>query len=169
MKFGAPRPLEPSDELGEFQCGDEGLDEWLKKYAMTNHKSGSARVFVVEDPEQPKRIVAYYCFSSSSIERARATDRAAKTMPDPVPGFLVGRLAVHKDFKGSGLGKGLLRDVIARAVRLSEEIASRVIIVHALNEDAMDFYRHFEFESSPLDDLHLMLLMKDAKAIVNRP
>ncbi|MFZ1175862.1 MAG: GNAT family N-acetyltransferase, partial [Mycobacterium sp.] len=36
----------------------------------------------------------------------------------------------------------------------------------ALHEEARTFYTHFEFEPSPTDSLHLMLSMKDARALV---
>ncbi len=36
--------------------------------------------------------------------------------------------------------------------------------VHALHDEARAFYVHFDFEISPTDPLHLMLLMKDARA-----
>jgi hypothetical protein len=38
--------------------------------------------------------------------------------------------------------------------------------VHAKDEEAHAFYRHFDFEPSPTDPLHLFLLMKDLRAIL---
>jgi hypothetical protein len=38
--------------------------------------------------------------------------------------------------------------------------------VHALYEQARAFYLHFGFEPSPTHDLHLMLLLKDARAAI---
>ena len=48
-------------------------------------------------------------------------------------------------------------------------VAGRIIIdvravsVHALHDDARAFYTHFDFEPSPTDPLHLMLLIQDAR------
>lgn len=61
-------------------------------------------------------------------------------------------------------GEGLLRDAIARAVQAAEQIGVRTILVHALHDHARNFYIRFNFEPSPTDPLHLMLLIKDAKA-----
>jgi len=36
--------------------------------------------------------------------------------------------------------------------------------VHALNDEARQFYMRFDFEPSPVHPLHLMLLMKDIRA-----
>jgi hypothetical protein len=38
--------------------------------------------------------------------------------------------------------------------------------VHALHDDARDFYRRFEFEPSPTDDLHLLLRIEDARQAI---
>ena len=65
--------------------------------------------------------------------------------------------------KRRGLGAGLLQDVIARTVAVGQEIGCRGLLVHAETPEASDFYRHLipEFEPSPTDDLHLVLMMKD--------
>ncbi|MGV7698385.1 hypothetical protein PJM27_22330 [Mycobacterium kansasii] len=38
--------------------------------------------------------------------------------------------------------------------------------MHALQDQARSFYTRYQFEPSPTDPLHLMLLIKDAKASV---
>lgn len=50
-----------------FDCGDPVLDQWLKRYALTNHRSGAARVFVstIKDDE----VVGYYCLSTASAPK----------------------------------------------------------------------------------------------------
>ncbi len=40
-------------------------------------------------------------------------------------------------------------------------IGVRLLLVHAMDEEARDFYLHFDFEPSPVDDLTLMLLLSD--------
>ena len=41
---------------------------------------------------------------------------------------------------------------------------SRAVLVHAKDQLAQAFYRKYGFESSPLDEFHLYLLMKDIRA-----
>ena len=64
------------------------------------------------------------------------------------------------------LGENLLRDAIARSVQSAEQIGVRAILVHALHDEARRFYTRYQFEPSPTDPLHLMLLIQDAKASV---
>jgi predicted N-acetyltransferase YhbS len=89
-------------------------------------------------------------------------------MPDPVPVILLARLAVDRIQQGSGLGKNLLRDAILRSVQASEIISVRALLVHALNDSARAFYARFDVEPSPTDPLHLLLTMKDARALTGR-
>ena len=56
----------------------------------------------------------------------------------------------------------MLQDVIKGTAALGIEIGCRGLLVHAETPAASDFYRHLipEFEPSPTDQLHLVLLMK---------
>ena len=77
---------------------------------------------------------------------------------------LLARLAVHESEKGMGLGRALLKDALVRSVSAADIIAVRAVFVHALNEEARQFYMRFDFEPSPVHPLHLMLMMKDIRA-----
>jgi hypothetical protein len=83
----------------------------------------------------------------------------------PQPVALLARLGVHVEHERRGLGAGLLVDAVTRLVGLSEEIGCRGLLIHAETNEARDFYRHLipELEPSPTDELHLVLLMKDAR------
>jgi predicted N-acetyltransferase YhbS len=87
-------------------------------------------------------------------------------MPDPIPVILLSRLAIDRKHQGCGLGENLLRDAIARSVEAADQIGVRAILVHALHDEAKRFYLRYQFEPTPTDPLHLMLLIKDAKASV---
>lgn len=87
-------------------------------------------------------------------------------MPNPVPVILLSRLAVDRKHQGFGLGENLVRDAIARSVQVAEQIGVRAILVHALHHDARRFHTRYQFEPSPTDPLHLLLLIKDAKVSV---
>ncbi|HEX4982826.1 MAG TPA: hypothetical protein VFV63_14065, partial [Ilumatobacteraceae bacterium] len=67
--------------------------------------------------------------------------------------------------EGHGLGAALLQDAFARLMELSDDIGCRGLLVHAESVQARDFYLHLvpEFEPSPTDDLHLVLMMKDIR------
>ena len=93
---------------------------------------------------------------------ARARKGAGR-FPQPVA--LLARLGVDVRREGRGVGAGLLQDVIPRTRALGEEIGCRGLLVPAETSEARDFYLHLvpEFEASPTDELHLLLLMKDIR------
>lgn len=154
-------PLTKAHLLDEFDCGKhESLNRWLKKYALANQAGESARTYVVRcgDP-----VVGYYAIAAGSVARAEAPSRIAKAQPDPVPVTILARLAVDKRYQGMGLGPALLKDALLRIEQAADIIGIRAILVHAIDQEAASFYMRFGFEKSPVDDLHLMLLMKDLR------
>ncbi len=58
----------------------------------------------------------------------------------------------------------MLVDALSRAMTAGDAIGARAMLVHAIDEEAVAFYRKFGFEASPLDPKQLMLLMKDLRA-----
>jgi len=88
-------------------------------------------------------------------------------VPEPVPCILLARLAVDRTEDNRGMGKGLLVDAIRRAVRVSEAVGVRALLIHARNEEARRFYEHLgEFVQSPTDPLHLFLHVEHAKKLI---
>lgn len=57
--------------------------------------------------------------------------------------------------------RGMLRDAITGTVEAPNIVGVRALLVHALLEQARQFYLNFDFEPSPTDPLHLFLLIKD--------
>lgn len=80
-----------------------------------------------------------------------------KRMPEPIPVILVGRLAVHSSWQEKGIGRGLLKDAVLRAVNLSKEIGARALLCHARSQNAKHFYEHYGFVESAIDAIVMML------------
>lgn len=162
-RFLDPQPLGSEHRISGFDCGVGSLDIWLVKHARAAAGAGSARTYVVVDAEQD-RVVGYHALSLASIERADATERGRKGMSQhPIPAMLLARLAVDKAAQGRGVGAFLLRDAMSRALSVAEQAGMRLLLVHALNDEARAFYEHFGFEPSPSDAMNLQLLVKDIR------
>jgi len=162
-RFSDPEPLDSGHRISGFDCGVGSLDIWLVKHARPAAGAGSARTYVVVDAEQD-RVVGYHALSVASIEHSDATERVRKGMPrHPVPAMLLARLAVDRAVQGKGIGAFLLKDAMSRALAVAEQAGMRLMLVHAVNEDAQAFYEHFGFEASPTDSRNLQLLVKDMR------
>lgn len=162
-RFLDPQPLDSEHRVSGFDCGVGSLDIWLVKHARAAAGAGSARTYVVLDSEQG-RVVGYHALSLASIEHSEATERASSGMPKhPIPAMLLARLAVDRAVQGKGIGAFLLRDAMSRALSVAEQAGMRLLLVHALSEEARAFYEHFGFEASPTDAMNLQLLVKDIR------
>ena len=159
-----PRALERNDIRDGFRCGVASLDTWFVEHAASANAAGSARTYVVIDDEQD-RVVGYYVLTVASLEREEATGRASKGMPGhPIPAMLLARLAVDQSVQGTGVAATLLADAMQRTLLVAEQTGIRLLLVHAVNENARSFYLHYGFEASPSDPMNLQLLIKDIRA-----
>jgi GNAT superfamily N-acetyltransferase len=154
--------LTRAHDVSCFDCGAHtSLSDWLKRFAWVNQQSETSRTYVVH---RAGRVVAYYSIATGNTHREDSPARVAKGLANhPVPIILLTRLAVDKTEQGAGLGKALLKDALVRIAGAADIVGARAPLVHAIDAEAAAFYRHFGFEPSPANDLHLMLLMKDLR------
>ncbi len=153
-KISAPERLTANHLLSGFDCGTVSLNEWLIHRALKNEQTGGSRTYVVCCKNQ---VIGYYALAAGSVARAEATNRIKKNMPDPIPALVLGRLAVNCNWQGQNIGRGLLKDALARAINVSEQVGVRVIIVHVLNDKAEAFYRKHGFTNKNIASNTLML------------
>lgn len=152
-------------DLSRFDCGNDALTLWLKRFGLPNTQSDSARVYVAHAGDGI--VVAYHALTAGEIAREHATQRAAKGLAaHPVSVAVLARLAVDRAHQGRGLGVTLLQDALKRIDQAADIIAIRAVLVQAINEQARSFYLRFGFNPSPVDEMRLMLLMKDLRAFL---
>ncbi len=168
IRYRPPRLLAPGDHLDDFECRSDTQTEWLRRHARQADATGTSKVLVVTAPDSSE-VVAYYAWCMAGIAIADAPvrlRRGAGRYPQPVA--LLARLGVSVRHEGRGLGAGLLRDVIRRTAQAGHEIGCRGLLVHAETDDARGFYLHLvpEFEPSPTDRLHLVLMVKDIRRLL---
>ncbi len=149
----APEPLAASHETGGFACGVPSLGDWLKKQALKNEVSGASRTYAVCESGS-RNVVGFYALATGSVARKQAPGgNQPPEMPEPTPVAVLGRLAVDERWHGCGIGSGLLKDAVIRA-----------LLVHALNEQAKAFYLGHGFIASPIEPMTLMLSLAQTAA-----
>lgn len=151
--------LARSHVVDPFDCGAESLNSYLKRYALGNQSAGAAQSYVATVGE---RVVGYYSLSAASVEYADAPERLRKGLArHPVPVMLLARLAIDRSWQGRGLGAALLLDALRRTLTAADILGIRAILAHTKDEAARAFYEHFDFDPSPIEPLHLFLLLKE--------
>jgi len=162
-KLHPPEKLNSLHQIDSFDSGNNQLDEWLKLRALKNELEGASRTYVICSDEL---VIGYYCLANGAVAQTSATGRVKRNMPDPIPVMVIGRLAVDRRWQGKGIGRALLRDAILRTLQASEIAGIRAILVHAISEDAKQFYEKCGFTASSLDPMTLMVKVNDAVASI---
>jgi GNAT superfamily N-acetyltransferase len=144
-----------------FTCGQTELDRFLVRHALQAQQSNSSQTYLALNGSD---VAGFYTLVVGQAEHADAPPRVAKGMPRyPIPVLVLARLAVHTSMQGKGLGSGLLLDALSRALQVADLAGVRALLVHAKDDRAADFYRHFGFEPSPTDPRHLFQIIKDIR------
>jgi len=103
--LAAPVPVEIGHDVSAFNSGVFSLDEWLQKRALKNEKASVSRTYVTCEENM---VVGYYCLSAGAVALREAPKKMPRSMPDPIPVLVMGRLAVDERYQNKGLGKALL-------------------------------------------------------------
>jgi GNAT superfamily N-acetyltransferase len=162
-KLYPPEKLNSLHQIDSFDSGNDQLDEWLKRRALKNELEGASRTYILCSGEL---VIAYYCLANGAVAQTSATGKVKRNMPDPIPVMVIGRLAVDRRWQGKGIGRALLRDAILRTLQASEIAGIRAILVHAISEDAKQFYEKCGFTASSVDPMTLMVKVNDAVAAI---
>ena len=160
MAYSGPELLGADHVLSAFDCGSAALNDWLVRRALRNQSSGTSRTWVVVEAET-SQVVAFYASSTASILRSSASKRMGRNQPEEMPAILLARMAVDSRHQGRGLGAALLKHFMLKAIEVAQSVGVRVLLIHAKDENAKNFYEHYGFVTSPLDPLVMMMLLTE--------
>ena len=159
-----PEPLTAHHRIEPFRSREPELNDWLHSRARSSEIADTARTYVATAAGD--LVIGYYTLSGYSADRHRAPNRLGRNQPDPIPGVLIGRLAVDERFEGIGLGKALFRDALTRITVAAETNATRAIFVDALHEEAARFWESRGFRPLRDEPLSLYMRMDDVRATI---
>jgi GNAT superfamily N-acetyltransferase len=134
----------------------------LKTRALSNQQRGFTAVMVVHEAG---RVVAYYGLAPTAVV-ASSLPRSVRTgqPPDPVPCLLLGQLAVDENWRGTGVGSGLLKHALTRCVEAARLIGGRALIVNAVDAEAAIFWARRGFRPMIDDQMTLFRSIADITA-----
>jgi GNAT superfamily N-acetyltransferase len=157
--------LSKDHDLSHFDCGNEALNLWLKRFAWANVQNDSARVYVAHSRDHV--VVGYHALTAGSIIRGEVPERIGRGLAaHPIVVVVLGRLAIDRVQQGKGLGVTLLQDALLRAEHAADTVGVRAVLVQAIDAAARSLYLRFGFSPSPVDEMRLILLMKDLRAFL---
>lgn len=83
--------------------------------------------------------------------------------------LLSGSFNLMMQYHNKGLGQALLRDAMIRAVSVSADAGVFAILVHALSDQARQFYLSRGFVESPLQPMTLLMTLETLRSILIEP
>jgi GNAT superfamily N-acetyltransferase len=153
--------LHRTHAVDHFTCGQQELDRFLTRHALQAQQANSSQTYVAV---RNKEVIGFYTIVAGEVAHAQAPERVVKGMPrHPIPLIVLARLAVHVRAQGGGIGAGILLDALGRTLQVADVIGVRALAVHAKDDPAVAFYKHFGFAPSPTDARHLFMLIKDVR------
>lgn len=136
--------------LGSFDCGDDDLNDFLLNDAKAFQKKQIAFTYILEDEG---KILAYFCLLNDKIARQDSSNsmwkKIKKEFPiekqfSSYPAVKIGRFAVDKSVRGSGLGSELMTSLKFLLQEKHTVSAFRFITVDAYI-NAIPFYEKNDF------------------------
>lgn len=134
--------------LEQFDSGQPELDRWLRESAAHADANNTGRTFVWHAGDQV--VVAYYTLAGTLIARQELPRKVGRGSPDVIPAVLLARLALDRSLHGQGLGGELLWDALSRVAQANLLVATRFVVVDAIDASASGFYQRFGF--TPVTD-----------------
>jgi GNAT superfamily N-acetyltransferase len=151
-------PIQKKHNREAFDCGEQALNEFLRRYARKSHELGGAKTFLAIDDADNKTILGFYSVSPASISYALTPEIVRRGLArHDVPGFRLSRLAVDRRFQRQGLGGQLLLAPGRRCLLASTEVGGVVLVIDAKNETVARWYAGYG--AVPLVDAPLTLFL----------
>lgn len=145
-----------------FCCGKPDLDNWLKTQAGQQERANNTRTFLAVEGQ---KVIGYHATTTYrlGLDEAAAMYGAGRRAY-PVPAVLLARLAVDAGFQGGGVGSRLLLHALRQIAAASRHVGFEVVVVHAVDKDAVTFYAQSGFTRFEDHDLHLFMPVKNLLA-----
>ena len=152
-------PFDRSYDRRSFGCGKPQLDDWLKTKAGQQERANNTRTFLAIDGT---KVVGYYATTAYRIGLDEAAEMyGVGQRRYPIPAVLLARLAVDSSFQGYGIGSQLLVHALRVIAEASRHVGFEVVVVDAIDRDAVTFYAQRGFTQFEEHELRLFMPVKD--------
>ncbi|MEJ2608563.1 MAG: GNAT family N-acetyltransferase [Candidatus Thiodiazotropha sp.] len=155
--------------LKTFDCGNSSMNMFLARYATKHSKLGLSRTYVLAEQKKEAKtdIAAYYTLTASTVTRVEIPSTQKSLPTYPVPVVMLARLAVDKEYQGTGLGAKTLVYALRQSAHLSKAgLPAYGLILDVIDAKALAFYKHFElFDSFTNNPMRLFVAMKTLEDI----
>lgn len=134
-------------DAGAFDSSEPTLDGWLRQHAANEDWRDHSRISVWID--NAGRVVGYYALSAHRIAREELPMKLGRGGPREAPAILIGKLALDRTLRGTGVGVVLLADALDRCVNAAAIASAKFAVANALHEAVAVWYERVGFVRVP--------------------
>jgi GNAT superfamily N-acetyltransferase len=151
-------PIAKRHNREAFDCGEQALNEFLRRHARKSHDLGGAKTFLAIENSGDEAIIGFYSLSPASVVYARTPEVVRRWLArHDVPAFRLARLAVDRSVQRQGIGGQLLLAAGRRCLLASVEVGGVALLIDAKNEKAAAWYA--SYGAVPLLDMPSTLML----------
>ncbi|TXG80455.1 MAG: GNAT family N-acetyltransferase [Thermomicrobiales bacterium] len=152
-------PIQKSHRRQEFDCGDEDMNQFIRRFARQGHERHIAKTFCAIDNSDPGRVLGFYTLTTASMGIKDIPPDLTKGLArHDVGGYKLARIATDLRVAGQGLGGQLLSAAALRCLRASHEVGGHLLYIDAKSGRAAQWY--VNFGAAPLANHPLTLVIK---------
>lgn len=123
-----------------FDCGDEGLNNYLRQQAIIDQKRNEATTtLVVKKYRNQLCLLGYYTLKNTAL-LFRPDDKLRG-----YPAIEIVNFAIQKEHQRQGIGCTVLRKIIYQVYELSSSFSAVTVIILSSKRSAVEFYKKNAF------------------------
>jgi len=151
-----PKILDQNEDTGKFSCGKKEIDEFIQKQALTFQQQLLGVTYLFHHGPE---IVGFATLCMGHINKQKMpSEHRLSTGVSSYPALLIGQLGVCGKHQGNGVGTYICDFCFDRAIKLSQRVGCRFLVVDAL-ESATNFYTKYGFTLAPKQEKEKQKLM----------
>lgn len=133
------------------------LVDFFNKSAFRCVKNIVSKIFIIRD--ENNAFLGYVALTLKSVKKDKLSPPKSAGLFER-PALVIGQLLIDENYRRMGIGKTVLKWVIAVVRIMSAYIPLRLLIVEALHENARKYYESRGFKGLPGDPKTLVLDLK---------
>jgi GNAT superfamily N-acetyltransferase len=156
QKLSFPKILDKNDDTSKFACGQKEIDDFIQKEALTFQEQLLGVTYLFKHGND---LIGFATLCMGHINRQKmASEHRLPKHIDSYPALLIGQLGVCGEHQGNGVGTYICDFCFDRAVRFSQRVGCRFLVVDALGS-AVKFYERYGFILAPRQEKEEQKLM----------
>lgn len=128
----------------KFDCENKAINKFVSGSLKKQVKQSLSQCFVLLDTENNNHFAGFYTISAYAISMELLSPITKGSLPSRIPVTRLVMLGVDKAYKGRGLGKQLLQNILLKTLAASKQIGIYGLYLDA-DDNAYTFYEAHGF------------------------